>query len=109
TSDMFSFILEIKNGNFKSFKLENGWIGKKTSQTAIAFISSNPIKPGESATFEIKTDQQNPSLAWKALDVNNNELGSGQIGNQHVIQGRLLILDSSMIKLIHYNASLGYD
>src|SRR5438552_17996548 len=101
TSDISSFILEVKNGNFKSFKLENGWIGKKTSPTTVAFISSNPIKPGESATLEIKTDQQSSSLAWKALDVNNNELGSGQIGNQqqtvnqhqtgnqHEIQGNL--------------------
>ena len=103
TSDISSFILEVKNGNFKSFKLENGWIGKKTSPTTVAFISSNPIKPGESATLEIKTDQQSSSLAWKALDVNNNELGSGQIGNQqqqtgnqHGIQVSLGILDSEL-------------
>src|SRR2546425_5568871 len=115
TSDISSFILEVKNGNFKSFKLENGWIGKKTSPTAVAFISSNPIKPGESATLEIKTDQQSPSLAWKALDVNNNELGSGQIGNQlqtgnqHGIQGSLGILDSSVFRIIPSTPSPGYD
>src|SRR5207247_169933 len=44
-SDIFSFLLEVKNGNFKSFKLENGWIGKKTSPTAVSFISSTP-SPG---------------------------------------------------------------
>src|SRR5947209_9170587 len=116
TSDISSFILEVKNGNFKSFKLENGWIGKKTSPTAVAFISSNPIKPGESATIEIKTDQQSPSLAWKALDVNNNELGSGQIGNQQQqtgnqdgIQGSLGILDSSVFRIIPSTPSPGYD
>jgi len=116
TLDISSFILEVKNGNFKSFKLENGWIGKKTSPTAISFISSTPIKPGESATLEIKTDQQSPSLAWKALDVNNNELGSGQIGNQQQqtgnqdgIQGNLGILDSSMFRIIPSTPSPGYD
>src|SRR2546428_7615829 len=81
TSNVSSFLLEVKDGNFKSFNLQNGWIGKKTSPTTVAFVSSNPIKPGESVTFEIKTDQQAPFLIWKALDANNNQLGSGQIGN----------------------------
>src|SRR5207245_7383941 len=81
TSDVFSLILEINGGSFKSFKLENGWIGKKTSATAVAFISSSPIKPGNSAKFENKTDQQNPSLTWKAIDANNNEIDTDRIGN----------------------------
>ncbi|MDE1763019.1 MAG: hypothetical protein KGH88_02100 [Thaumarchaeota archaeon] len=80
TSDIASFTLEIKNGNFKSFILENGWIGKKTSPTTITFFSSSPTKPGDSTTFTISTDQSAPDLAWTALDANNNQLGTGEIG-----------------------------
>ncbi len=76
TSDVSSFSLEIKDGSFKSFKLQNGWAGKKTSTNTVEFVSSNPIKPGESVAFEIKTDQKVPSLIWRALDVNNNQVSS---------------------------------
>ena len=80
TSDITSFTLEIKNGNFKSFTLGNGWIGKKTSPTTISFLSSNPIKVGDSTTFTISTDQITPDLVWTASDANNNQLGTGEIG-----------------------------
>lgn len=80
TSDIASFTLEIKNGNFKSFTLQNGWIGKKTSPTTIAFFSSNTIKPGDSTTFTISTDQSTPDLVWTASDLNGNQLGTGEIG-----------------------------
>ncbi|HJT09703.1 MAG TPA: hypothetical protein VJ771_02870 [Candidatus Nitrosotalea sp.] len=80
TSDITSITVEIKNGNFKSFTLENGWIGKKTSPTTIAFFSSTPIKPGDSTTFTISTDQPSPDLVWTASDANNNQLGTGEIG-----------------------------
>ena len=115
TSNVSSFLLEVKDGNFKSFNLQNGWIGKKTSPTTVAFVSSNPIKPGESVTFEIKTDQQAPFLIWKALDANNNQLGSGQIGNQQKqtgnqtrTQGNIGILDSSTFRIIPSTPSPGY-
>ena len=115
TSNVSSFLLEVKDGNFKSFNLQNGWIGKKTSPTTVAFVSSNPIKPGESVTFEIKTDQQAPFLIWKALDANNNQLGSGQIGNQQEqtgnqtrTQGNRGILDSSAFRIIPSTPSPGY-
>ena len=115
TSNVSSFLLEVKDGNFKSFNLQNGWIGKKTSPTTVAFVSSNPIKPGESVTFEIKTDQQTPFLIWKALDANNNQLGSGQIGNQQEqtgnqtrTQGSIGILDSSTFRIIPSTPSPGY-
>ncbi len=80
TSDISSFTLEIKNGNFESFTLQNGWVGKKTSPTTIAFLSSNPIKPGESTTFYLTTDQAAPDLAWTASDQDNNQVGLGEIG-----------------------------
>lgn len=78
-SNIFSFTLQIKSGSFMSFKLDNGWIGKKTSTNIIAFVSSSPVKPGDSATFVIGTDQQSPDLLWSAFDANNNQLGSGEI------------------------------
>ncbi|MDE1765720.1 MAG: hypothetical protein KGI27_05500 [Thaumarchaeota archaeon] len=80
TSDIASFTVEIKNGNFKSFTLGNGWIGKKTSPTTITFFSSNPTKPGDSTIFTISTDQSAPDLVWTASDANNNQLGTGEIG-----------------------------
>ena len=36
------------------------------------------MKAGQSTNFLIKTDQSNPDITWKALDINNNELGSGE-------------------------------
>jgi hypothetical protein len=80
TSNLVSFTLEIKSGSFLSFKLDNGWIGKKTSPSIIAFMPSNPMKPRDSTTFEIKTDQQSPDLVWSAFDANNNEIDTGEIG-----------------------------
>ena len=80
TSNIVSFTLQIKSGSFLSFKLDNGWQGKKTSSNTIAFFSSNPIGPGDSTSLNIRTDQQSPDLVWSAFDANNNELGSGEIG-----------------------------
>lgn len=80
TSNVVSFIVEIKDGSFLSFKLDNGWIGKKTQPSTIAFISSTPLTPGDSATFVIRTNQQSPDLVWIAYDANNNKLGTGEIG-----------------------------
>ena len=80
SSDIASLTLQIKNGDFKSFTLQNGWIGKKTSQTTIVFFSSNPIRPGDSTTFAITTDQITPDLVWTASDSNNNVVASGETG-----------------------------
>jgi len=80
-SDISSIILQIANGgNFKSFKTENSWSGIKSSANTLTFTSTNPIKPGESANFVIKTDQSDPVIIWKAVDSKNKELGSGKIG-----------------------------
>lgn len=86
-SNLVSFTLQIKSGSFLSFKLDNGWIGKKTSPSTIAFMSSNPVKPGDSTTFGIKTDQQSPDLVWTAFDANNNQIGTGEIGGSSSTQG----------------------
>ena len=79
TSNVASFILQINGGTFKSFKLENGWVGMKTSPTTLAFSAISSLKPGKTASFEIKTDQQTPIMTWKASDANNIEVGSGNI------------------------------
>lgn len=80
TSGISSLTLQIKNGNFKSFTLGNGWIGKKTSSTTIAFFASNPVNPGNSIMLTISTDQSTPDLVWSAFDLSNNQLGTGEIG-----------------------------
>jgi hypothetical protein len=102
-------------------------MGKKTSSNTIAFFSSNPIKPGDSTSFDIKTDQQSPDLAWSAFDANNNELGSGEIGapvqsltqtqnqnNNHQSQTQttstsLGILSGSSFRIVPSTPSPGFD
>ncbi|MHB8601607.1 MAG: hypothetical protein ACYC9R_03075 [Nitrosotalea sp.] len=82
TVDITSFTLQINgNGAFKSFKTENGWQGVKTS-TTLAFSTTNPLKPGNTMSFEITTDQQAPTLTWKTSDANNVDRETGQIGVQ---------------------------
>ncbi len=82
TADITSFTLQISgDGTFKSFKTENGWQGRKTP-TALAFSTTIPLKPGNTASFEIKTDQQAPTLTWTTSDANNVDRESGQIGIQ---------------------------
>lgn len=78
--DITSVVLEVdKGGNFKSFKTERGWIGKKTDSDTITFTSTIPIKPGQSAKFGVKTEKSNPVFNWKAFDEEGGELGSGGI------------------------------
>ena len=129
SSNLATFVLEIKNGEFKSFKLDSGWLGKKNSQNSVAFVALSPIKPGKTSTFEIGTDQSAPSFIWRALDVNNNELSSGEIGgvttnensqqtnqgsNQQTNQGSnqqsssRAILDTSTFRIIPSQPSPGY-
>ncbi|MDC8452454.1 MAG: hypothetical protein LV477_06050 [Candidatus Nitrosotalea sp.] len=82
TADITSFTLQINgDGTFKSFKSENGWQGVKTS-TTLAFSTTNPLKPGDTISFEIKTDQQSPTFTWKTSDANNVDRETGEIGVQ---------------------------
>ena len=89
-----SVILELKNsrGNtdnidtvriwlsgdneFKSFKTEQGWMGKNTPQGVIIFTSQNNVNPGEGVKFGIKTTEQNPIINWKALNGNGEVITS---------------------------------
>ncbi len=61
---------------FKSFKTEEGWMGKNTPQGVIVFTSQNEINPGESVKFGIKTIESNPVINWKALDSNGEIIKS---------------------------------
>ena len=123
TSNVVSFILQINSGMFKSFKLENGWAGRKTSPTTLAFSAITPLGPGKTASFEIKTDQQMPIMIWKATDANNIEVGSGNIntsstpsstpssstpsGVNQVPQTSRGILDTSTFRVVPSTPSLG--
>lgn len=65
--------------SFKSFKTEEGWAGEKTLQGVIIFTSSEPIKPGESVKFGIKTDKVKPGINWKALDKVGEQMDTGKV------------------------------
>ena len=64
--------------SFKSFKTEKGWVGEKNAQGMIIFTTSEPIKPGESVKFGVKTDKPNPGINWQALDSKNAEMSIGK-------------------------------
>lgn len=82
TADIISFILQINGeGTFKSFKIE-GWSGAKTAPNTLAFSAISPLKPGNTISIEVKTDQQSPVMTWKSSDANNLDKESGQIGVQ---------------------------
>jgi len=113
--DIKSVVLEVDDGKFKSFKTGNGWTGKKTSANAVTFTSTNPIKPGESAKFGIKTDGSNPVFSWKAFDEEGDELGSGgriittqqEIIKETTPSGPSAILDDSGFRMIPSTPSVG--
>ncbi len=65
--------------NFKSFKTEKGWTGEKTPQGVIIFTTSEPIKKGESVKFGVKTDNKNPGINWKAIDIKSEQQGMGKV------------------------------
>jgi len=74
------------DNSFKSFKTEKGWTGEKTPQGVIIFTATEPIKPGQSVKFGVKTDKTQPGINWKAVDKNANEL---QIGKTLVTESPL--------------------
>ena len=65
--------------NFKSFKTEKGWIGEKTPTGVIVFTTTEPIKKGESVKFGVKTDNKNPGINWKAIDIKSEQQGTGKV------------------------------
>jgi 5-hydroxyisourate hydrolase-like protein (transthyretin family) len=71
--------LTLQNGVIESFKSANGWSADTASNpNTVQFrAEKDPLKPGESVTFGIKSDQKNPIFKWLILDEDGDELGSG--------------------------------
>ncbi|HEX9844888.1 MAG TPA: biofilm-associated protein [Candidatus Nitrosotenuis sp.] len=65
-------------GTFKSFKTEKGWTGALSVQGLLIFTSEEPLPPGDSVKFGIKTEVQNPGINWRTLDLSGNELTTGR-------------------------------
>ena len=77
TADINTVRIWLSGDNeFKSFKTEEGWMGKNTPQGVIIFTSQNEIAPGQSVKFGIKTIENNPVINWKALDSNGEIISS---------------------------------
>ncbi|WP_268541306.1 biofilm-associated protein [Candidatus Nitrosotenuis cloacae] len=65
-------------GDFKSFKTEKGWTGTKTAQGLLVFTTSQPLGPGESVKFGIKTEVASPGINWRTMDTSGNEITTGK-------------------------------
>ncbi len=79
TGNIVSLTLQINGeGTFKSFNIQNGWVGTKTSPTTLAFSAIEPLAPGTTTSFEIKTDQQTPTMTWKTSDGESGQIGVQQ-------------------------------
>ncbi|MDC0211147.1 hypothetical protein OAK30_01625 [Candidatus Nitrosopelagicus sp.] len=77
TADIDTVRIWLSGDNeFKSFKTEEGWMGKNTPQGVIIFTSQNEISPGQSVKFGIKTVENNPVINWKALDSSGEIISS---------------------------------
>ncbi len=79
TGNIVSFTLQINGtGTFKSFNIQNDWTGVKTSPTTLAFSAIEPLQPGTTTSFGIKTDQQAPTIAWRTSDGESGQIGIPQ-------------------------------
>ncbi len=77
TAQIDSIRIWISGDNeFKSFKTEQGWMGKKQLNGVIEFTTQNEVNPGESVKIGIKTIGNNPIINWKALDSNGEVISS---------------------------------
>lgn len=72
----------LQNGVIESYKPESGWIAESssTNSNTVQFrTDTNPLKPGESVRFGIKSDQMSPIFSWIIIDEDGDELGSGTL------------------------------
>jgi len=69
----------LQNGVIQSFKSADGWSAETASNSnTIQFrTDTNLIKPGESVSFGITSDQKNPVFKWIVLDESGDQIGSG--------------------------------
>ena len=67
------------NATFKSFKAEKGWTGERLPQGVLVFTAApdRAVGPGQGVKFGIKSDIASPSVNWRALDGNRDEIGLG--------------------------------
>lgn len=128
TASILSFVLQITgDGTFKSFKIQNGWSGSKTSQTTLAFSAIEPLAPGKITSIEITTDPQMPTMTWKTSDgetgqinaqstvtinkTSDNTKSSNKTGDQgkqpDTTQYQQGILDTSTFRIIPSTPALG--
>ena len=79
TTDIETFRLWLGSDiSFKSFKTEKGWTGTKSPQGVLIFTTTEPVKPGETVKFGVKTDKDKPGINWKALDEKDEQLETGK-------------------------------
>ncbi len=79
TTDIETFRLWLGSDiSFKSFKTEKGWTGTKSPQGVLIFTTTEPVKPGETVKFGVKTDKDKPGINWKALDKKDEQLETGK-------------------------------
>lgn len=68
---------------FKSFKTEKGWTGARLPQGVLVFTAaggaggSSAAEPGQTVKFGIKTDTASPTVNWRALDGDGEEITLG--------------------------------
>ena len=60
--------------SFLSFKIEDGWIGKKNNQRSLIFSSSSPLESDQKVKFGIKTNHSNIPFHWNALSSNGTSI-----------------------------------
>jgi len=103
--------------DFKSFKTEQGWLGKKQLNGVIEFTSQNKVNPGESVKFGIKTIEPNPIINWKALDSNGKVISSAstkvtETDNDKTVLNQpeyIGIKDDSVFRLIPEQPNINSD
>ncbi len=69
----------LQNGVIQSFKSADGWSAETASNSnTVQFrTDTNPVKPGESVSFGITSDQKNPIFKWIVLNEAGDQIGSG--------------------------------
>ncbi len=107
-----------EDNEFKSFKTEQGWMGKKQLNGVIEFTTQNNIKPGESVKFGIKTLENNPIINWKALAPTGEVVSTASTkitikdpdGNTELNKPKIVsIKDESIFRLIPEKPISGSD
>ena len=50
----------------------------KITSRRFNFTTTEPVKPGESVKFGVKTDKEKPGINWKALDEKDEQIETGK-------------------------------